>query len=86
VHLAAIGHPLLVDPLYGDRATLKIPDPRGAEARLRRTPLHAARLTVPHPRTGEPVRVVAPLPADVKYVLEVLRVVAGRRQKRAARS
>jgi len=82
VHLAAIGHPLVVDPVYGARGGWLLRDPRGhLDARLRRTPLHAARLTLPHPRTGEPVTVKAPLPADIKYALEVLRVRAGRRRE-----
>jgi 23S rRNA pseudouridine955/2504/2580 synthase len=85
VHLAAVGHPLLVDPLYAGRGGWRLPDPRGtADARLRRTPLHAADLTLPHPRTGEPATFHAPLPDDMKYALEVLRVVTGRRRTRPA--
>ena len=77
-HLAAIGHPLLVDARYGNRGGWHLRDPRGQlDARLRRTPLHAAELTLPHPRTGEVLTVEAPLPADMKYALEVLRVVRG---------
>jgi RluA family pseudouridine synthase len=82
VHLAAIGHPLLVDPLYAGRSGWRLPDPRGkADARLRRTPLHASDLTLPHPRTDVPVSFHAPPPGDMKYALEVLRVVTGRRQR-----
>lgn len=80
-HLAAIKHPLLVDTRYGNRGGWHLRDPRGQlDARLRRTPLHAAELTLPHPRTGELVTVKAPLPADIKYALVVLRVRAGRRR------
>ncbi|MDJ0521657.1 MAG: RluA family pseudouridine synthase [Planctomycetota bacterium] len=83
VHLASIGCPLLVDPLYAGRKGWRIPDPRGSrDAYLKRTPLHARRLALPHPRTGETVSVEAPLPADMKYALEVLRVVAARGRKR----
>jgi RluA family pseudouridine synthase len=82
-HLAAIGHPLLVDPLYGNRGGWRLADPRGRlDARLRRTPLHASELTLPHPRTNEPVTVRAPLPPDMHYALEVLRVDAGRRRRK----
>jgi 23S rRNA pseudouridine955/2504/2580 synthase len=82
VHLAAIGHALLVDPLYGDGRLTKVLDPRGiADAHLRRTPLHASRLVIPHPRTGKPVEVRAPLPPDMKYVEELLRIAAGRARK-----
>jgi RluA family pseudouridine synthase len=83
VHLASIGCPLLVDPLYTGRKGWRIPDPRGTrDAYLKRTPLHAKRLTLPHPRTGELVTAEAPLPADMKYALEILRVIAGRGRKR----
>jgi 23S rRNA pseudouridine955/2504/2580 synthase len=86
VHLAAIGHPLLVDPLYGGRGGDKVIDPRGiADAHVRRTPLHAARLVLPHPRTGERIEVRAPLPPDMKYVEELLRIAAGRARKAEAR-
>ena len=64
-------------------AFVAIPDPRGVRpARLTRTPLHAKSLTLPHPTTGEPVTVEAPMPADIKYALEILRVVTGRGLKR----
>jgi RluA family pseudouridine synthase len=86
VHLAAIGHPLLKDSLYGPRGTQKVEDPRHiADARLKRTPLHAARLALPHPRTGARIEVRAPIPADMQYVLELLRIAEGRARKRAPR-
>lgn len=83
VHLASIGTPLLVDPLYTGRKGWRIPDPRGSrDAYLRRSPLHAKSLTLPHPRTGDLVTVESPTPADMKYALEVLRVVTARGRKR----
>ena len=83
VHMAAIGHPLLVDPLYAARRRILINDPRGVRpARLNRTPLHARTLSLPHPVTGETVAVDAPVPADMRYALEILRVVTGRGLKR----
>ena len=51
VHLAAIGHPLAGDWLYGDRGAA-------------RPMLHAAELEMTHPLTNEPLRVAAPLPDD----------------------
>ena len=55
-HLAAIGHPLLGDPRYGDPAA-------NATARatfgVHRTMLHGAQLAFPHPLTGKPVVVEA---------------------------
>lgn len=49
VHMAAIGHPLLYDPIYGE----------GAEGR--RTALHAWRLAFDQPFTGERICVTAPV-------------------------
>jgi 23S rRNA pseudouridine1911/1915/1917 synthase len=40
---------------------------------LGRQALHAFRLSIPRPSTGEPVRVEAPLPADLQRALELLR-------------
>jgi len=54
VHLAAIGLPVVGDPVYGAR------DPG-----LGRQFLHAARLAFPHPFTGEPVDVESPLPPEL---------------------
>jgi 23S rRNA pseudouridine1911/1915/1917 synthase len=52
VHLAAVGHPLAGDWLYGER---------NAE----RPMLHAAELEMTHPLSNTPLRVTAPLPADL---------------------
>jgi len=78
VHLSAIGHPLLLDPRYGDAAPVLrgelhpgCPDP-GAPA-LSRTPLHAAALRVPHPSGRGFLQVEAPLPEDLGSTLELLR-------------
>ncbi len=49
-HLAAIGHPILGDPLYGRPA---------AAPRLR---LHATHLAFPDPRSGEPLAFHCPSP------------------------
>jgi len=51
VHLAAIGHPLIGDWLYGQR-------------NASRPMLHAKELSMTHPLTNEPLRVSAPLPED----------------------
>jgi len=50
VHLRAIGHPILGDRLYGDGASA---------ARLM---LHAERLELTHPTTGEAMALAAPCP------------------------
>jgi RluA family pseudouridine synthase len=70
VHLAHAGHPLLVDPDYGDEGPWRGPD--GAVL-LERTPLHAASLELLHPSTGAPLRVEAPLPPDMQGAVRALR-------------
>lgn len=54
VHLAALGHPVAGDPVYGRR---RPGDPE-------RPMLHAQRLRFRHPRTGEMVTIESPPPAD----------------------
>ncbi|MBV9194416.1 MAG: RluA family pseudouridine synthase [Solirubrobacterales bacterium] len=55
VHLAAIGHPVTGDPLYGVAGRYG----------LRRQFLHAERLAFPHPVTGDPVDAQSRLPEDL---------------------
>ncbi len=66
-HFAAIGHPVAGDPKHGDFAFN-----RDAKARwgLRRLFLHAARLEFPHPEDGRRVVVEAPLPEELREVLQ----------------
>jgi 23S rRNA pseudouridine1911/1915/1917 synthase len=60
VHMAAIGHPVSGDPLYG------VPGRYG----LTRQFLHAERLSFEHPVTGEPLDLRSPLPDDLQQALE----------------
>ncbi len=76
VHLSSIGHPILGDPLYGRKGRPgAIHDPvlRECVKRLNRQALHARRLEFNHPRTGERVEFVSPVPHDMEEVLECLR-------------
>ena len=80
VHFADHGFPLLHDAAYGGTKREAKLDPGAAvEAALAigRQALHAAALTFPHPVTGEPVRVEAPLPADFARALSRLESGAG---------
>jgi 23S rRNA pseudouridine1911/1915/1917 synthase len=61
-HMAALGHPVAGDRLYGA-------EPSG----WNRYFLHAWRLTFRSPATGERVELEAPLPADLTAWLEALR-------------
>jgi 23S rRNA pseudouridine1911/1915/1917 synthase len=78
VHLAAVGHPILGDILYGrpDRDYLDMVqgtrDARNEEGAPLRQLLHCALLVFPDPRTGQPRSVEAPLHADFLQALHQL--------------
>jgi len=67
VHMAALRHPCVGDPLYGADPTLS------AKLGLTRQWLHAHQLAFTHPSTGEWVQFVSEYPADFVHALEVLR-------------
>jgi 23S rRNA pseudouridine1911/1915/1917 synthase len=67
VHMAFIKHPVLGDRLYAR------PQPADA-ARPDRQMLHAAKLVITHPDTGERLCFNAPLPPDMEELLEKLRL------------
>src|SRR5258707_817981 len=64
VHLKAIGHPALGDPIYGSENVM-----RGSH--LQRQFLHSYQLQFTHPFSGEALQFEAPLPADLQQVLEL---------------
>ncbi len=60
VHLGAVGHPVVGDSMYGGgRSALVAPRPM----------LHARRLTLIHPGTGEEMTFEAAIPADMAAVI-----------------
>jgi len=61
VHLAAAGHPIVGDPVYGRRK-----EPRS----FPRIFLHAHTLSFLHPETEERLTFASPLPADLEAVIE----------------
>jgi 23S rRNA pseudouridine1911/1915/1917 synthase len=63
VHLAAIGNPVIGDPVYG----------HGPELGLERQFLHAAELRLVHPHTGDPLAVRSELPPDLAAALRSAR-------------
>ena len=63
VHLAAVGHPVVGDTMYGDRRTT---------LGLRRPFLHARRLAFAHPITGTSMEFTSPRPDDLQAVLDEL--------------
>jgi 23S rRNA pseudouridine1911/1915/1917 synthase len=70
VHLAAIGHPVLGDKVYGRRRASHPPDTALACARQA---LHAEELRFVHPVSGAHLVVRAALPRDLEDVLARLR-------------
>ena len=58
VHMAYIGHPCVGDPVYGQQRIK-------ADLGLERQFLHAYRLELEHPITGEQLRFIDPPPADL---------------------
>ena len=72
VHLSEHGHPVVGDAVYGG-VHAKVPPRLAAISRLERPFLHAARLTLSHPATGERMTFEAPLPPDLSTVLESVR-------------
>jgi 23S rRNA pseudouridine1911/1915/1917 synthase len=77
VHMAAISCPVLCDKQYGGRAEItrgelrRQPDDR--TIMLARQALHALRITLAHPVSGERLTFEAPLAADLLAVLVELR-------------
>ena len=80
VHLAHIGHPIVGDKLYraSEQAFMDFCDSGMTDELLDlfdglpRHALHAARLTFPHPKSGELVTVESPLPPDLREYMNGL--------------
>jgi 23S rRNA pseudouridine1911/1915/1917 synthase len=72
VHLSAIGHPVVGDPLYGG-VRRRIPGDIRAVTHLDRPFLHAARLAFAHPIDGRRLEFTSELPEDLQRVLDELR-------------
>ncbi|HOY16293.1 MAG TPA: RluA family pseudouridine synthase [Haliscomenobacter sp.] len=83
VHFASIGHPLAVDPVYGKRAAFFLSeikthrfnlkkDQDEEQALVSRLTLHAHKLTLDHPATGERMAFTCELPKDFRALLSQL--------------
>ncbi|MBI3897037.1 MAG: 23S rRNA pseudouridine(1911/1915/1917) synthase RluD [Gammaproteobacteria bacterium] len=75
VHMAHVGYPVVGDPVYGGRLRL----PTGASAALtellrgfKRQALHAAKLSLTHPESDEPLCWIASVPSDMSVLMEAL--------------
>ncbi len=87
VHLAHIGLPLLVDPLYGGSEAFFLSSfktgyrPGGLEPErplLARLSLHAESIAFDHPRDGRRILLTAEPPKDFRATLNQLRKLAGK--------
>lgn len=84
VHFQSIGYPLAVDALYGRRAAFFLSEIKGKSYKsgkfsederplMERTSLHAFRLRLDHPATGERMEFKSELPKDFNALLTQLR-------------
>ena len=75
VHMAHRRYPIVGDPVYGGRPRLP---PDSSESLIntlhgfRRQALHAARLGLQHPETGEKTQWEAPIPEDMEKLMQEL--------------
>jgi 23S rRNA pseudouridine1911/1915/1917 synthase len=67
VHMQALKHPCVGDPLYGGDPVL------AARIGLERQWLHAVRLGFEHPDTGDHVEYESPYPDDLQHSLDLIR-------------
>ena len=76
VHLTALGHPVIGDPVYGRptpaRLALLSPAQQQVARAMGRQALHAYRLGFRHPRSGEQLVWESDLPADIENLIESL--------------
>jgi RluA family pseudouridine synthase len=89
VHLAALGHSIAADPLYGDGRPIRLSsfkrgwrgDPHEERPLINRLALHAARLDLPVMDLGDralgPLSLTAPLPRDIVALVSQLEKSAG---------
>lgn len=81
VHLAHIGHPLFVDPVYGRRAEFYLSEWKGRKYKtgkfsegerplINRLTLHAWKLDLIHPVTGKKMHFEAEIPKDIRALLK----------------
>ncbi|MGH7595761.1 MAG: RluA family pseudouridine synthase [bacterium] len=87
VHLQAIGHPLSVDPIYGQseafflsaiKSGFHLKEGEKEQPLIRRLTLHASTLRLQHPEHKESMTITAPEAKDFQAVLRNVRKYAGR--------
>jgi 23S rRNA pseudouridine1911/1915/1917 synthase len=76
VHFAHVNNPLVGDATYGGKNRARsIRDPlvRSRLLKVKRQMLHARRLVLEHPDTGEKLKLTAPLPGDMDSLISFLK-------------
>ncbi len=78
VHMASLGHPVLGDATYGGGVSrlAGAPKLKGLRPLVQRQLLHAWKLSVTHPRTGERLSWEAELPEDFRTVVDNLELMS----------
>jgi 23S rRNA pseudouridine1911/1915/1917 synthase len=76
VHLSAINHPVVCDPVYGRKKTPdKLSKPVHDEIKkIKRQMLHAGTLGFVHPSTGEYLEFSSPIPDDMRALIDIISV------------
>jgi len=74
VHLAAAGLPVVGDPVYGRPRYDRVKDTalKKAIQEFPRQALHAERIAFRHPATNEPIELSAPIPADLRGLIDAI--------------
>jgi len=77
VHLAYIKHPIVADDMYGGKFVypwqLANTESQAQEPVINRFALHASTIEFKHPRTEKMIQFEAPLPQDMRNLLDMLR-------------
>ncbi len=76
VHLTAIGHPIIGDPLYLKKSRLGKIEDKKVRLILKQTPrlmLHAWRISFIHPISGKEMQFEAPIPDDMKKLIQEIK-------------
>lgn len=77
IHMAYLKNPIVADDMYGGKVVypwqIENRDAAAEEPLMGRCALHAWRLEITHPMTGERLKFEAPLPDDMQNLLDALR-------------
>ncbi len=82
VHMAWLGHPIVSDTMYGGKLVypwqIEDKEPQAQDPLMPRVALHAWKLKIKHPASGEMMEFEAPPPADLELLIDNLRKFRGK--------